>query len=236
MMKKLLLPLACVAMLSGCVVVVGDVEDRNMENFTRHLSIDAGQLKRLSIEAGAGSLEVIGVSGLEKIEVDADIYAASQEQSDYNLSLDGYGSNAELVASSGVHSGFRFNIGNRSRSARIDLTVRVPAHLALDVDDGSGSIIISNIGGKVKVEDGSGGINIKNLDSDLVVDDNSGDIVIQSVKGNVDIEDGSGDMYVNNVGKTLTIDDGSGDIEVSNIHDLRIEESGSGDVVVNDSE
>lgn len=232
-MKKLLAPLVGLSLLSGCVVVVGDVDDRPVERFSRQVSIPLQNLERLDIEAGAGSLQVTGVPGLERIEVDADIWAYSQNEGDYTLSLDGFGRNAELIAKINRRRGFTYHGG---RSARIDLTVRVPAELKLDVDDGSGDIRISNIEGKVRVEDGSGRLEVSHLGHDLFIEDGSGDIRVDDVAGNVNIQDGSGDMYVSNVGQTLVIDDGSGDIEVFNIHDLKIQESGSGDVQVNDAD
>ncbi len=232
-MKKLLVPALAVSMLSGCVVVVGDVDDRPVEHFSRHLSIPAGSIDRLNIDAGAGYLKVTGVAGLDKIEVDAEIWAHSRSESDYRLTLDGFGSNAELIAEPYRNQGMRFNVGG---SARIDLTVRVPQHLMLDIDDGSGDMLVKEVDGKVIIEDGSGRIDVQRLGGDLKIDDGSGEILIDDVAGNVTISDGSGDMFVRNVGKTLTIDDGSGDIDVSNIHELKIEESGSGDVSVNDAE
>lgn len=232
-MKKLLLPLLGVTLLSGCVVVVGDVDDRPLEHFSKQLSVPADGLQQLNIEAGAGVLNVTGVAGLQKIEVDAEIWTYSNNHSDYQLSLEGFGRNAELVAKTSSRAGFRVNIGN---SKRIDLNVRIPAHLKLNIDDGSGDITISAVDAKVKIEDGSGRLEVKGIGGDLTIDDGSGDIVVDDVAGNVSISDGSGDMYVSNVGQTLVIDDGSGDIEVFNIHNLKIEESGSGDVSVNDAD
>ena len=45
----------------------------------------------------------------------------------------------------------------------INLDVELPENIALQVDDGSGSIEIENIGGPVTVDDGSGSMSIKDI-------------------------------------------------------------------------
>ncbi len=249
-MKKLLIPLISVSLLSGCVVHVGGGHDDGpKEHFSKHLTLPIDGIERLDIDAGAGKLNVIGVEGLRQIEVDAQIWAYSREGDDYSLSLESHGDDAQLIGKNRRSKAFSFSYG---RSARIDMTVRVPKSLMLFVDDGSGDIVISNIQGKVNIDDGSGSIDIDKLGSDLSIednsgsirindvqgkvdiDDNSGGIIVTNVKGKVYIEDGSGDIEVSDVSNTVKIDDGSGDIDVNRVDALKIIESGSGDVSVND--
>jgi hypothetical protein len=249
-MKKLLIPLISVSLLSGCVVHVGGGHDDSpKEHFSKHLTLPIEDIERLDIDAGAGELNVIGVEGLQAIEVDAQIWAYSREGDDYSLSLESHGDDAQLIGKNRRSKGFNFNFGG---SARIDMTVRVPKRLMLFIDDGSGDIKISNIQGKVSIDDGSGSIDIDKLGDDLSIednsgsirvngvegkvdiDDNSGGIIVTNVKGKLYIEDGSGDIKVSDVSNSVKIDDGSGNIDVSRVDSLKIIESGSGDVSVHD--
>lgn len=207
----------------------GYTEDRSLE-------LDREGVSRLDIDAGAGSLNIMGVENLDRIEVVATINVPDEDDEDalemieehLSLSLDKVNDDARLVA----------HFDNRSwgwgDSPSVDLDVRVPQGIALVVDDGSGSMKIFDIDSDVSIDDGSGSIRVERVGS-VVIDDGSGSITVAGVAGDVEIEDGSGSITVEHVGGGVTIDDGSGGIDVSDVElDLVIVDDGSGGLDVSD--
>jgi len=226
MKAKKLLSTAVLAMaLSGCVIHVNG-QSADIE-LTKTLTIQAADLTKMDIDAGAGSLEVIGVNDATEIVVEAKILTTNDKN--FLLTLDSNGNTAELVAEHNTnHSGY-WN-GN---SPRIDLVVKVPSSLMLDVEDGSGNLVIRDMQNNLVVDDGSGAISISDIKGNVELDDGSGSAVISGINGNVAVTDGSGELTVANVTGDLSIDDGSGDIDVLNVTGSVLIDDGSGDIDVN---
>ena len=165
---------------------------------------------------------------------------------EYELTLEQNGTQAKLVAQNKSNTGITFYSG---QSPSIDLVVTVPNKLNLDINDGSGDIVInamqSNIDVKdgsgsidinsaknLNIDDGSGSIYVKNVVGDLALNDGSGSIDIDNVSGNVAIEDGSGEMQVTNVTGALNVEDGSGGITIKHINGAVTVDDNSGDMLV----
>jgi len=212
----------------------------------RTLELDAAGLSDLFIEAGAGAMVVTGVEGSNEIVVVATIAVDTDDADDgakivakrLRLSLERDGDRAELSAD------FRSGLG-WGGDAVIDLDVRMPAQLALVIDDGSGPIAVDGISNVVSIDDGSGPIELSNsgdVDIDdgsgsirledtgaVKIDDGSGSITIVGAAGDVYVEDGSGSIDIQGVKGSVIVDDGSGDIDIDDVEgDLIIEEEGSG--------
>ena len=199
----------------------------------RELALDARGIDTLRIEAGAGSMDIVGVSGGNEITVVATIQISDNDDdeareriaSDMMLSLEKDSDTAELKA--WFESG-GWNWG-RGDSPRISLEVQMPEGLHLDVDDGSGSIEIENVRGDISMDDGSGSLSMKDVGGDVEIEDGSGSIKVSGVGGNLSINDGSGSITVKGVAGSVTVDDGSGSIDVSDVEeDLIIVDDGSG--------
>lgn len=227
--------------LTGCIINVNAAGMPDLDHQQRELTLDSQDLQGLIAETGAGSLEIIGVEGLTQIKLVADIY--SNDDSKLILTLEKKANKAKLKADF-EQSGFN------NYSPYIDLKLQVPANLALDIDDGSGAILISkmtadinvkdgsgeliiNGGNNVSIDDGSGDIEVSQINGSLTIDDGSGAIKVTDVRGNIAIDDGSGNIEVANVQSPVTITDGSGDINVFNTKGLTILAAGSGDVKFN---
>ncbi|KZK71332.1 hypothetical protein A1L58_10940 [Shewanella baltica] len=227
--------------LTGCIINVNAAGMPDLDHQQRELTLDSQDLQGLIAETGAGSLEIIGVEGLTQIKLVADIY--SNDDSKVILTLEKKANKAKLKADF-EQSGFN------NYSPYIDLKLQVPANLALDIDDGSGAILISkmtadinvkdgsgeliiNGGNNVSIDDGSGDIEVSQINGNLTIDDGSGAIKVTDIRGNIAIDDGSGNIEVANVQSPVTITDGSGDINVFNTKGLTILAAGSGDVKFN---
>ncbi len=202
----------------------------------RDLSLDAGGIGELDIQAGAGTLDVRGVPGQDAIEVRATIVVADADEEEaariiakrMELSLEEHDGKAVLV--SDFDSGFM----GSGTNARIDLEVTVPAGLPLKIDDSSGSLDVRDVAADVWIDDGSGSIDVENV-ANLTIEDGSGSIDVEGVAGDVNVTDGSGSITVRSVSGSVTIDDGSGSIRVSDVEeDLIIVDDGSGGLKFSD--
>ena len=198
----------------------------------RELTLDTGGIDSLSIDNGSGSIDIVGVSGATDITVKATIVVPDKNEDkaqkrierDLVLVLEQVGDSAVLKAY--FEQGGFFDFGD---SPSVQLAVRMPEHLGLQVDDGSGSIELTNVHGNIVLDDGSGSILMTDVGGNVEIDDGSGAITVHSVGGNIYINDGSGSIEVRDVAGSVTIDDGSGGIDVSDVEqDLIIVEDGSG--------
>ena len=224
-LKKILLTGISAVILSGCVVVTSpSVADVHIE---RSLSLDAADLQRLNIDAGAGKLIVIGDDSAEQINVIADVYTTDKRSDEYELALTESGSKAYLVAKH--HSTSGFWVGN---SPRIDVKVILPSSMLLDIDDGSGEIKVKGMNNIVEIDDGSGDIYLNDITANVYLSDGSGELTMKDIKGDVELSDGSGDIVISAVEGNLDIDDGSGELIAEQITGRLVVEDSSGDMTI----
>ncbi|MFH1468770.1 MAG: DUF4097 family beta strand repeat-containing protein [Pseudomonadota bacterium] len=101
---------------------------------------------------------------------------------------------------------------------------------ALTLDDGSGDTEIRGVAGPVDITDGSGDLWIEGVGAPVRVVDESGDLDLRDVRGDAFLDDGTGDIDVEHVTGTVTVRDGSGDIRAVDVGDLEILEDGGGEV------
>ncbi|MCX6574017.1 MAG: hypothetical protein NTX99_08495 [Candidatus Aminicenantes bacterium] len=202
----------------------------------KSLDLPAQGLRELEIKAGAGSLTVAGREGLSAIQVEAEIVArhvGDDKMESYlrdrvELTLEKRGDAAVLVSRIREGGGLF-----RSDDAVINLKVSVPKTLALDIDDGSGSMVVEDLAAALRIEDGSGSIRVDRIGGAVTIDDGSGGIEISDVAGDLAIDDGSGEIRIRRVGGTVTIDDGSGGIDIEDVEkNVRVIEAGSGGLAI----
>ena len=214
-----------ILLLSGCVFHISPSVASIKQ--TQQLSLPSNNLEYLNVLSGPGSLEIKGSPNATSISVDATIFTADIED-EYELTLEQDGKQAKLVAQNKSRIGLSFYSG---QSPHIDVVVTVPSNLNLDIDDGSGNIVISAMQSNINVEDGSGSIEI-NSGKNLSIEDGSGDIALENIHGNLDLTDGSGSIYINNINGNAKIDDGSGETTISNVHGTLNIDDGSGNLIV----
>ncbi len=197
----------------------------------RELALDAGGVKALRVDAGAGSLSIRGVDGSDRIEVRATVLVSGADgdkarkfiEDRMVLALDRSGNRAKLVADFKDSMGF-------GKSGAIALDIRMPKGIDLDIDDGSGSIEVRDTEGALQINDGSGSISARNV-TDVRIDDGSGSIELADASGDVHIDDGSGSIKVNRVAGSIVVDDGSGSINVADVQgNFSVVDAGSGSV------
>ena len=221
-----------IAILS--VIICGSLFAHDMFNndydktATKSLSLTSADFNSFEIEAGSGSLSLIG-SEDSTIKVTADIFQKNSGAS-YCLSLEADKNSKDTAL-------LRANTCHEDNDTRIDLTVHLPESLMTKITDGSGSIHVSNASVEVindgsgsinvennkvslKVIDGSGSMHIANLTGDLSIHDGSGSITLNSISGNIEVSDGSGSINVDTAKSFTLISDGSGSVELDNVKQM----------------
>ena len=202
------------------------------------LNLEAAGIKTFEIECGSGYLKIQGVEGLTRIEVDATLVVKGIAEEDLeefkseyvDLSLEKRGNKAVLFSK--IKSGFSISNLIKHKEARINLDVRIPKNLELDIEDGSGSIEISAVNGGIELEDGSGSILLEDIGGSVSIEDGSGATVVENIGGNFEIHDGSGEIKVSKVEGDVSVDDSSGTIGIYDVKGSVEVEDGSGSIVI----
>jgi len=197
----------------------------------REVSLDAAGLSGIEIKAGAGSLEVNGVSGGDQILVRAIIQVPDASE-DKALEIIEKEMVLELQTNDdiAVLDGY-FDSSGWGDSPSMRLEVSVPERFSMDIEDSSGSIVVNDVTGNIKVDDSSGSIKMSHVGGTVSIEDGSGSINIDGVGGDVTLEDGSGSIKLSDVNGSVTIDDGSGSITIRDVaEDLIIIDDGSGSI------
>ncbi len=217
-------------MLALCVSVAFSFDT------VKNLRISADGIEKLDIDCGAGFLHVSGDDSLSSIEVKAEIIVKGKRERNVNryigenveLALNKHGSKAVLVS--------KFDKGrfwDNFRTRVINLEVRMPKNMDLNIDDGSGEMRVEHIIGRLEIEDGSGEIRISDIRGDVSIEDGSGTLDVTDVFGNLHISDGSGTIDVRSVEQNVRVNDGSGSISIKDVGgDVIIEDDGSGSLKI----
>jgi len=193
---------------------------------TRQLELSVSPDALLAIDAGAGSLSLRGAPGTDIIRIEAEIWQV-EPSDNYTLTLElGEDGSARLVS----------NTGSGANQDHINLDIRVPASLRLEVNDDSGSMQIAGLAGPLTVEDGSGSIRIENIGADVTIKDGSGSLRVENTGGRLRIEDGSGSITVSNTVGDVTITDDSGSISVTGTAGVVTIRDGSGSISIDGAE
>jgi Putative adhesin len=224
-MKRILL-LTLVAAAAGPVLA-----DDCAFTARRDADIPAAGLSQFKLQTTAGDLQVTGVPGLDKIELRGRACASSAEALE-QLQLRHDRSGADLRAfTTTVDDKSGFNLFG-SNYAYIDLEVRMPQGLALELQDSSGDVVIEDAG-SLDITDSSGDLRIRDPRGDVRIRDTSGDIEIREAQGSVTVvSDSSGDIEVDGARRDVVVeDDSSGEIELENVSgNVRVGRDSSGDI------
>ena len=152
--------------------------DDNDCKFTanRRAATPAAGITRVVIHAESGSLAVDGTAGATQIVAGA---VACTSEEDFlprmTLTLRKSGSDLHIDANipeKTVLFGFF--------SARLDMSITLPAGLPVVIDDDSGAMRVSNTGA-LTIDDDSGSIDVRNVRGALTIHDDSGSIDIDNV-------------------------------------------------------
>lgn len=198
----------------------------------RNAVVDAAGARVIRVHALAGELKIRGRDGLSKVDVRGTARASDEDYlKEITLSAERHGDVVDVR----VNIPERNFVGIGRFYRALDLDIDVPAGAALEVDDSSGDLEISDVG-SLDLSDSSGDITLQHIGGELRVEDSSGDMQIDGVKGDVRLSDSSGGIDVSRVvGSVTVIEDSSGDIEVHDVSGtVHVERDSSGSISVQD--
>jgi len=198
----------------------------------RALDVDPKGLGALKLDTGAGDLIVEGVPGLAKIEVRGKACASEQNALAGIQLFQQREGTVQTIATIIPDEGFNWSLFN-SHYAYMDVHVRMPSGLKLDLRDSSGDLEVSGLTNGLDLKDSSGDIVLRDLVGAVNVTDTSGDIQVNGVSGDFTvISDSSGDIVVDGVkGNAVVQEDSSGDISLRHVTgDARVDRDSSGDI------
>ncbi len=198
----------------------------------RVLDIDAAGLSALHLETSAGDLQVRAEAGLARIEVRGRA-CHSDEAGLAGIQLREQRTGREasvsvVIPDAGSSSGL---FGDHH--AYMDVRVRMPDTIRLDLRDSSGDIEVEGLRAGLEVADSSGDIELDDIGGGIEITDSSGDIEVRRAKGDVTVRsDSSGDIDIAGVeGNVLVQDDSSGEIDIRDTSgDAVVERDSSGDI------
>ena len=202
-------------------------------SFERQLTAPALDFETVEIITGAGTLRVIGGSG-EEMTVDATVTSADYSKmaefvDEFESKMLFYIKQQQgMIQIMAKPRKSMFNTPN----IQINLLVTLPSQVNLNVDDGSGSLMIENISGRLNVDDESGSLRINNIRNDISIKDGAGSITITDIDGLVNIEDKAGAINMSDINGNVVIKDRSGSIEAEKITGNLTLDDTSGDVTV----
>jgi hypothetical protein len=220
------------AVLAGTLAVsaparAGLLDWNCSEKAPREASVNAAGARTVRVLASAGELKIHGSDGASAVAVHGTACASDADRlAGIKLVAERRGDvvHIEAVIPDDWSNGAR----------ALDLDIEVPASIALDVEDGSGSADIRGVA-SIRIEDGSGDLRIDGVRGAVTVDDGSGSLNVANVEGAVRIKDGSGEIVVHDVASVLIDEDGSGGVELSHVRgNVVIRDDGSGSISVAD--
>jgi len=216
-----------------CALPLAAFADNDCEfHADRSLDVDAKGLNLFKLDTGAGDLVVEGVAGLAKIEVRGKACASTQEALAAIQLVQQREGATTTVGTQIPDEGSNISLFG-SHYAYMDVHVRMPSGLKLDLRDSSGDLEVSGLTNGLDLKDSSGDILLRDLVGAVNVTDTSGDINVRGVTGDFTvISDSSGDINVDDVkGSAVVQEDSSGDISLRHVAgDARVDRDSSGDI------
>ncbi|PKM16599.1 MAG: hypothetical protein CVV05_19865 [Gammaproteobacteria bacterium HGW-Gammaproteobacteria-1] len=204
-------------------------ESCNVEK-PEELVLDLEGISTLVVEMGADTLNISGADGADGV-----VRGRACASSDKRLELlslkqerDGDRLTLSLVREHRI-----ITVSFGSDYAYHNVSVKVPASLALELNMGSGDANIQQVA-SLKADVGSGDLDARGIAGTLHLDLGSGDVVAHNI-GALQIDSvGSGDAIVEGVAADTQIGTvGSGDVTVRDAKgSVRIESLGSGDITL----
>ncbi len=208
--------------LAGCIGGERRLVDRTEQG------LDADGLDGLVLDVGAGALEVVGDPTVERVEVTVELATNLYGIGDDEAARDALGVRLEPA---GEDATLVVQLDGAPDGYYADVFVRLPARMTVAGIDGSGDTSVSDVAG-LDLEDGSGELVIARVAGPIHLIDDSGDILAEAIDGDVRVEDGSGDLRLTDVHGEVAIEDGSGDIDVGAVTGDVVVDDDSGDVVL----
>ena len=197
---------------------------------------DSGPGEKIQINVGRGNVEVSSHPGNEvTVDLSISLKAKNQEAADEAFksveTVIQQSDGKVLVKVKQKNSGSFLNF-SKPPKAKIKLIVLCPEDYNVEVDTGSGNIIITGINGKLEFDTGSGNIIGNQLNGKIDADTGSGNIVLTDTEGHFNGDTGSGNIVANSHNGSISADTGSGNIQANGSISKFNADTGSGNVSI----
>lgn len=188
---------------------------RYEESFKKNLTINANGKNKLDVENQFGTIEV-GKSSSNNIELDAEIKLNTNDV-DYAKSI--YNSLVEVTDNNPVKITTNFNALDKEKAnvKTINLVIRVPENIELDLKNEFGKIDVNSVSGKTTVYDKNGSISVKNVTGALEVTNEFGSISVDSIKGDTKVINKNGSINITNIDGSLYTENKFGSITAKDV-------------------
>lgn len=201
---------------------VGSAPNLKIDNFAGSVTVHAGERGEIHVVAvkrasGFGSLDRIKV---EMSEREGGVVIRTHKSSPL--------SNASVQIEVTAPPDTRLDLHTGAGSTEVR-----GLHSDVQVDTGSGSVVLDDISGEIDAHSGAGSIQVYEAEGTLTLDTGSGSIKLNGVSGEIDAHSGSGSMEAHRASGRVELDTGSGsiDYEGSLQGDCRFE-SGAGSITL----
>lgn len=195
----------------------------------RSATAEADGVHVLVVNSGAGWLRIQGHPGLNRVQARGIAHASSEHflaaiRLDVTRSSDTVFVNAVTPVDTGAVAG----------TPGLDLTLDIPADIAVNVTDASGETIIHDVGPLRIATSGTGGVEIDGVAGPLDAVDGAGDFQAANVRGDVTLRDGGGGIYLSSIAGSVNIPmDGAGEIQVADVTgSVTVGSKSSGEIAV----
>ena len=113
---------------------------------------------------------------------------------------------------------------------RVDVELRVPRHITLDLNTGDGNIDIKGVSGGIVLHTGDGHLDISDVEGEMRAETGDGPVTLKGVKGNTSLHTGDGRIEVDGFDGSLRAETGDGRVRVSGRFDVLQVKTGDGGV------
>lgn len=181
------------------------------------VQIPAMGLRAVTLRCGAGSLRVIGIEGLERVEANARVHVRAKKEQDaerlaqqIDLRVDGRDTTGPSIVVVEPRSAL-------VEEYRVDLVVKVPTSLRVAIFDGAGGVEVSGIRGGMHLDSTRGDVQIYDVSGGITVQNAGRRCIIEDVRGLVKVSDGPGELRVTQVTGEVYVHDTSGKLFIGYI-------------------
>lgn len=150
--------------------------------YERTLTLQADDIDHLHSRLGDGSLNVIGGSDHDQVEVRALIFYYAEE--DIVLSLETLNGEVRL------EGGFVGTDYSR-QPPFMEVEIRLPDRFSIDIRHGDGAVKVNDLDGAVRIETGRGDIEVENVGGVHIQHRSGGKVQTRNIRGPVRVSQGS---------------------------------------------
>ena len=188
--------------------------------FTRDLTIETEDKEEFFIENSFGDITVDKGQG-KNIEVEAKI---NIKNNDEEYADEVSREILEVIKNKPNVVSLRSKVDNylkdkdKIQSISIDLLIKMPEDMKLDIDSRFGDVFVSNISNKVIVKNQHGDINLDVINGDIEVLNEFGEVETTDIQGNAIISNKHGEIFTKEIDGDLEAKNAFGDMDIDSVN------------------